>query len=251
MVAPTISGPKGVCPTSSAQIRMAATGFFSPTVVAAASPAISAVARSSPGTRKVVAAPAAAPANSSEKNSPPRHPLLSAHIPFIVKGPQGVRTRLGIPAAVDSDAVVGLQDVMPTILEACGLEPPTSVDGRSVLPALADPTGDWRAAIHGEHSACYDRRCEMQYLTDGRQKYIWLAHDGSEQLFDLTIDPYEEHDLAADPDHHHERDRWRAQLVAILIARGCGWVQDGQLVPRGDGPPLVSPHYADDSDGTE
>lgn len=175
----------------------------------------------------------------------------SAHILFIVKLPQGVRTRLGIPAAVDSDAVVGLQDVMPTILKACGLEPPTSVDGRSVLPALADPTGDWRAAIHGEHSACYDRRCEMQYLTDGRQKYIWLAHDGSEQLFDLTIDPYEEHDLAADPDHHHERDRWRAQLVAILIARGCGWVQDGQLVPRGDGPPLVSPHYADDSDGTE
>jgi len=122
-----------------------------------------------------------------------------------VKGPQGVRTRLGIPAAVDSDVVVWLQDVMPTILEACGLEPPTSVDGRSVLPALADPTGDWRAAIHGEHSACYDRRCEMQYLTDGRQKYISFAHDGSEQLFDLTIDPYEEHDLAADPDPRRTR----------------------------------------------
>lgn len=169
----------------------------------------------------------------------------SAHVPFIVVLPRRVRERLGIPDQTDSDAPVCLQDIMPTILEACGVEIPDTVDGRSVLPILVDPEAPWRDAVHGEHSACYDRSAEMQYLTDGRWKYIWFAEDGREQLFDLRADPYEETDLAAASEHAEELDRWRSRLVEIFTARDCGWVDDDRMVPRAGGPPLVSPHYAE------
>ena len=36
----------------------------------------------------------------------------------------------------------------------------------------------------------------MQWLTDGRWKYVWFSGDGREQLFDLQSDPQERHDLA-------------------------------------------------------
>lgn len=169
----------------------------------------------------------------------------SAHIPLIVLLPKRLQRQFGISPGTRSEAPVCLQDIMPTILDACGVEIPDSVDGRSVLPMLVDPDGPWREAVHGEHSACYDPSQEMQYLTDGKQKYIWFAQDGSELLFDLVTDPYEETDLAADPAHADQLQHWRSQLVEIFEARDCGWTRNGQMVPRGDGPPLVSPHYAE------
>ncbi|GIX06007.1 MAG: hypothetical protein KatS3mg115_0410 [Candidatus Poribacteria bacterium] len=62
------------------------------------------------------------------------------------------------------DAVVGLQDVMPTLLEAAGLEIPPTVDGRSLLPFLRgeQPNARWRRYIHGEHCTCYAPEQEMQ-----------------------------------------------------------------------------------------
>ena len=168
----------------------------------------------------------------------------SAHIPLIVMMPKHLQQRYGISPGLRSSAPVTLQDIMPTILDLCGVEIPDTVDGRSVVPVVVDPESPWRDAVHGEHSACYDRSAEMQYLTDGRWKYIWFAADGSEQLFDLSQDPYEERDLSGSRDHRMELELWRQRLVDIFVERDCGWVRDGAMVPRGDGPPLVSPHYA-------
>lgn len=40
---------------------------------------------------------------------------------------------------------------------------------------------------------------EMQYLCDGRMKYIWFPQLDSEQLFDLEADPGETRELAREP----------------------------------------------------
>ena len=48
----------------------------------------------------------------------------SSAIPRSYEGPKGI-----------CDRVVGLQDVMPTILEVAGVEPPSGMTGRSVLAA--------------------------------------------------------------------------------------------------------------------
>ena len=47
-----------------------------------------------------------------------------------------------------------------------------------------------------------------------RWKLIRYPKAGHEQLFDLVADPWEQHDLSADPEHAAVRDELRAELLA-------------------------------------
>jgi len=160
----------------------------------------------------------------------------STRIPFIVVPPSGC----GRPARRHADEVVELRDVMPTLLMAAGLPAPKTMDGSNLLPLLAARASDWRAYIHGEHCRCYHPDQEMQFVTDGRRKFIWLPRIGVEQFFDLESDPGEKVDLIAEPGRQNEIDRWRDYLIRELEARDCGWVVDGRLHCPKDHP-LVSP----------
>jgi arylsulfatase A-like enzyme len=161
----------------------------------------------------------------------------SSRIPFIVVPP----ARRGRPARKIAAEVVELRDIMPTLLEAAGRPIPKTVDGRSVLPLLEAPASDWRSYIHGEHCTCYAPEQEMQYVTDGRRKFIWLPRLGREQFFDLEQDRAECHDLIHEPDWQEEIAKWRSHLIQELAARDCGWVQEGTLVCPAD-EPLISPY---------
>ncbi len=159
----------------------------------------------------------------------------SARIPFLIAPPQSLSGRLrGVP-----DEVVELRDILPTVLDIAGIECPTTVDGHSLLPLLYRPADDWRAYIHGEHCTCYDEMQEMQYVTDGRRKFIWLPRIGIEQFFDLESDPGECVNLIDEPARGVEIERWRGNLTAELEARECGWVRGGRPFCPGDA--LVSP----------
>lgn len=170
----------------------------------------------------------------------------SAHVPLIVRLPVGLRAERDAGTA---DEPVCLQDVMPTILDVCGVEDPPEMDGLSLLPLVRNEDVPWRESVHGEHSICYDASQEMQYLTDGRRKYIWFPRhaDGapSEQFFDLHADPYERDDLAARPERADEIRQWRTRLAETLARRNAGLVSGGQLVPQHGRPPLVSPAAAE------
>ena len=149
----------------------------------------------------------------------------SARIPFVMRYPRG----LGLPAGT-FDHVVGLQDVMPTLLEAAGVAVPGTVKGRSVLGSIRGEA--WRDVLHGEHSPCYAMEQAMQYLTDGKEKYVYLPYTGEEQLFDLVSDRDELRDLARDPAAAARVAAWRQRLIAILEPRGDGFVEDGKLTVR-------------------
>ena len=56
----------------------------------------------------------------------------SARVPFLLRAPRS----LGLPAGVTVDQPVGLQDVMPTLLDAAGAPVPDSCTGESVLPLI-------------------------------------------------------------------------------------------------------------------
>jgi len=161
----------------------------------------------------------------------------SSRIPMIVTGPSAA----GRPARPVAQEVVELRDVMPTLLEAAGLPVPATVEGRSSVPLLTAPASGWRTYLHGEHCTCYAREQEMQYVTDGLRKYIWLPRIDREQLFDLEADPGECHDLIAHRERQGEIALWRSYLVQELSARECGWVRDGSLYCPPD-EPLVSPY---------
>ena len=83
----------------------------------------------------------------------------------------------------------------------------------------------------------------MQYLTDGREKFIWFHHTGREQFFNLSEDPMEMHNLIAYPEAQPRIDVWRSRLAKMNEDRGDPRGQGGRLVPQPDGALKLSPNY--------
>ncbi|MFB6295810.1 MAG: sulfatase-like hydrolase/transferase [Halobacteriales archaeon] len=159
----------------------------------------------------------------------------SARVPFIVKPPGSA----DVDPHLDDDDVegrtigrpVGLEDVMPTLLDACELPIPETVEGGSVLRLLDDPaTDDWRAYYHGEHGPIYEPENATQYLVGERYKLVWNPVTGTELLFDLRSDPLEERDRIEDPDHADVLDTLETRLVERLRGREEGFTDGEGLV---------------------
>jgi arylsulfatase A-like enzyme len=166
----------------------------------------------------------------------------SARIPFVVSWPSAWGQDL--PRGTVRDEPIELRDIMPTLLEAAGVGLPDSVDGSSLLSLARDDAAGWRDFVQGEHTSCYDDEHGMQYVTDGREKYVWFHHTGAEQFFDLTADPGECVDLALDPEWQARIDVWRRRLADVNEQRGDPRGQAGRLVPQPDGALSLSPNYA-------
>lgn len=166
----------------------------------------------------------------------------SARIPLVVQWPTAWGS--DVPRDTVREEPVELRDIMPTLLHAAAVDIPPSVDGSSLLGLVRDEEPDWRQFVQGEHTACYDAEHGMQYVTDGRQKYVWFHHTGVEQFFDLSNDPGECVDLATMPDWQTRIDVWRQRLAAVNEERGDPRGQGGCLVPQPDGALQLSPNYA-------
>lgn len=120
----------------------------------------------------------------------------SVHIPLILRFPRTSRYA-GMKIV---NTAVELMDVMPTILDWLGSARSEQVDGQSLLPLLRGESID-RRYIHGENPKVPSIGSDMQYVTDGRWKYIWYPEAGRDQLFALDSDPDETVDLAAKLKH--------------------------------------------------
>lgn len=103
----------------------------------------------------------------------------STRIPYIITPP----ANSGLLENVILEQPVGHTDIMPTILNAAGVQVPATVDGMNLMPLLEGKKTEWRKHIHGEHCTCYSREQEMQFVTNGKRKYIWFPRIGTEQFF--------------------------------------------------------------------
>lgn len=151
----------------------------------------------------------------------------SARVPLLVAPPASY----GWPKAQVHEEPVCLEDIMPTVLDFAGVPIPDNVDGRSLVPLLrGDRDAEWRPWLHGEHARCYDDVFNNHYLTDGREKFVWLSHTGEEQLFDLDADPGERRNLAALETNADRVSEWRTRLVAQLADRPEGFTDGEKLI---------------------
>lgn len=172
----------------------------------------------------------------------------SSRVPFLIRFPKHWQ----LPRGQVLDQVVELRDIMPTLLDAAGVEIPESVDGLSVLPLCGKSTTatgkeeaqrKWRPFIQGEHSISNDPTWGNQWITDGREKYVWFHHTGRELFFNLPDDPGECHDLHADPIWQERVEVWRRRLAEINERRGDPRGRGGKLVPQPQGAMRLSPNY--------
>lgn len=151
----------------------------------------------------------------------------SARIPMMINGPAS----LGFKSGQVCDRPVCLEDLMPTVLDLAGCEAPAGLDGRSLAPWLrGERDAAWREYIHGEHATCYRQEQANHYLTDGREKYVWMTHRGTELMFDLQKDPQELHNLAGDTAFDSHLAMWRSRLMEILKGRPEGFTDGERLI---------------------
>ena len=117
--------------------------------------------------------------------------------------------------------IVELRDVMPTLLELCGLPVPETVEGMSLL------NNQSREYLYGEFRVG-DLATRM--IREERYKLIYYATGNRKQAFDLVEDPFEMCDIAEDPDYKHIIDRLIEKLTQNLYAEDLEWVVNGELV---------------------
>jgi arylsulfatase len=148
----------------------------------------------------------------------------SARVPYLLKPPDswGAQARI-------SDCPVGLQDVMPTLLDAADTSIPDDCTGRSLLPIVRAESGSVREALHIEDSGTYEAIDGYHALISERHKYIWYSQRGTEHLFDLETDPDELTDLALSDRADRLLTPWREKLAGVLANRPEGFVDAGRL----------------------
>ena len=149
----------------------------------------------------------------------------SANIPMIL-APAG-HPRLK-PGTTDS-RLVGLQDVMPTLLTMAGLPVPKTCNGMDILGKTE------REMLYGD---CLETQGASRMLHDGRHKLIWYPAGNLLQLFDLQTDPTELHDRSEDPAYAGIRKTLEGRLASTCYGADLdqGWVVDGRLVGFDPGP---------------
>jgi arylsulfatase A-like enzyme len=150
-------------------------------------------------------------------------------IPLIVRLPAARAAARGRVV----DAFSGSIDVMPTILELLGAEPPLQCDGRSLAPFLrGEDPGDWPQQVFWEldfRDAASDRPerelgvafddCAIAVIRDRRFKYVHFA--GLPPLFfDLEADPDETVDRAADPAYAAPALAMAQRMLSWRLGRG-------------------------------
>ncbi len=127
------------------------------------------------------------------------------HVPFIIVAP-GI-TRPGARCK----RPVSLIDLYPTLIELCGLDPKSELDGISLVPLLREPEATW------------DRPALMTYergnhaVRDERWRYICYA-DSTEELYDHDNDPNEWYNVAAEPENIKVINRLKQWLPATEVS---------------------------------
>ena len=149
----------------------------------------------------------------------------SSRVPFLVSG-GGFRPEK--PGSVKTD-VVELRDVMPTVLEAAGVQIPDSVEGISLWnTALKDSgTPEVREYLHGEHTL---GEASSHWIITKDEKYIWYSQTGEEQYFRIAEDPDELHNLIGSEKAKERVEALRGLLIQELQDREEGFVREGRLV---------------------
>jgi arylsulfatase A-like enzyme len=136
----------------------------------------------------------------------------SIQMPFIVRWPGHIKA-----GSVQSSLAINV-DFAPTFMDVAGLKVPTDMQGASLLPLFrGKKPSSWRTGFYyryyhdpGDHNtrAHYGIRTDTHKLIHYWKKNQW-------ELFDLTHDPDEMHNIYADPAQKRTVEELKKQLFRL------------------------------------
>lgn len=131
-------------------------------------------------------------------------------VPLLVRVP-GVTTRQAV-----CDEIVELVDLLPTVCDLLAVPTPDHTEGKSFAPLLHDPLQPWKRAAF---TACAMDDHIGRSVRTKRWRYAdWQSRATAVrqfELYDLDTDPWEQVNLALNPDYRNERT-----ILANLLQRG-------------------------------
>jgi N-acetylglucosamine-6-sulfatase len=119
--------------------------------------------------------------------------------------------------------VIANLDIMPSILGAAGLQPPSGLDGRNFLPLLEGKQASWRDELLYEYywERDYPQTPTVHALRGDRYKFIrYHGIWDIDELYDLQEDPLESRNLIFEEKHVALAREMRARLFKILEETG-------------------------------
>jgi len=169
---------------------------------------LEAIARRGQRDRTVVVLAGTSPSYLGEHGQLRRTDVLfeeSLHVPLVITAP-------GLPnPGVATPRLLEMVDVYPGLLELCGLPPAEGVEGRSLAPLLSDP----ERVVRKDALSVVERQAGQigRSLRTRRYRYTEWP-DGSQELYDHRLDPFEYRNLAVDPSMREMVKGLRARLRA-------------------------------------
>jgi arylsulfatase A-like enzyme len=133
---------------------------------------------------------------------------------------QGTRTPFLIcdprekSAGKASPRVVQMVDLYPTLVELCGLEMPSGLEGRSLAPLLKDPQASWDHPAYTVWSEDGKHFSGVMVRTETLRYGEFFGRGAGSMLVDPAADPHELKNLASEPQHAAEVSKLSSLIQA-------------------------------------
>lgn len=157
----------------------------------------------------------------------------SVDIPLIVHWP--MRLQRGLRP----DALVGLQDLLPTLAELASIPLPQPVDGMD-LSNLLEGRPFQRREFYVSY--CMSSPNQLYMVADAYHKYLYSQVGPYEELYDLVHDPDELTNIAVEPRAETTLKLMRRRLREWALANGETQIIDGDSVAQA---PDIDPNAVD------
>jgi N-sulfoglucosamine sulfohydrolase len=192
------------------------------------------------------------------------------HVPMIIRFPQKYASLAPGTPGTKTDRIVSFVDLAPTVLSLAGVEIPDYLQGEAFLGIQRTPPREYAYLFRNRMDERYDM---MRAVRDKQYKYIrnylphriygqhlaylWLSSNTrswekefkegrcnevqrifwqskpSEELYDISKDPWEVNNLAENPDFQPVLERMRhATMDWVREIRDPGFLPEGQLIER-------------------
>lgn len=132
----------------------------------------------------------------------------SIRVPLIIRGPRVAR-------GATSEAMAANIDLAPTITQIAGATPGRSMDGRSLLPLLAQP------GTRIPRTMLIENLSQHAYAAVRTDRYLYAEHEtGERELYDLLEDPYQLASRHDDPAYAAVRTDLATRLATLRSCSG-------------------------------